>query len=560
MKNLYATIVASLLLISASAQVNWAVKGGLWAYDYGYGVVTDNAKKVYVAGKFEFNAKFGSETANCQGNHDAYIAKYTSGGSIEWLRTLGGPNGDYAWGITTDGANFFYVSGEIEGTSPIIFSNSTVTLVGNGDNDAFVAKYDLNGNCLWAKNEGIASSEKALAVTHDAAGNVYIGGYFTDNTKFNGNNITGFGGRDIFVAKYDPNGNFLWMQKAGGAGRDEVKKIKADNNGNVYICGMFTGSAAFGSGNVSSADSFQDSYVAKMSGSDGSWQWVRKGAAVLDDVAWDITIDNSGNIYTTGEFNSYISFESPSSGVATTGNTNIFVAKLDPSGNVVWIKNAGGPILDRARGIGTDGTTIYITGQIGSESPTSMAQFGSTSLHAMDSMDVFIAAMDASGNFLWATVAGGPADTYENLGYESGIAITANSDAVYGTGGMLLDTLIANCVSVDFAGTTLQGYRRTDMYLVSIGKMGVGLSEMQLDADVALMPNPSAGVFNIDVTKVSGTLELTTYNMVGQIIEKKTVQGGTTTSLDLSAQHNGVYITEIKADKAVIRRKIIVQH
>ena len=561
MKNLYLAAIASVLFVTAQAQINWAVKGGLWAYDYGYGVVTDNSGNVYVAGKFEYNAVFGSYTANCQGNHDAYIAKYDNAGTIKWLRTAGGPAGDYAWGITTNGSSFFYISGEIEGTSPVIFQGSNITLTGKGDNDVFIAKYDMDGNLIWAKNEGVVTSEKSLGLTHDSNGNVYICGYFTDNTNFNNTPITGFGGRDIFIAKYDPNGNFLWMQKAGGTGRDEAKNIKCDNSGNVYVCGMFTGNASFGSGSVSSADSYQDSYVAKLSASDGTWQWVKKGNAILDDVAWSLAVDNGGSVYVTGEFNSFISFESSTQGIPTTGATNVYVAKLDGSGNVSWIKTAGGPVLDRARGIGTDGTNVYITGQFGTNSANAMAQFGSINLLAKDSSDIFVAGMDPSGNFTWAFSGDGPADTFEPLGYESGIAVTGGNGRVYATGGMLLDTLVSNCVSVDFAGTQLQGWRRTDMFLVSVGAGGVGVEEAELSSNFSVRPNPSNGSFAIDLGTLQGEYTLCTYNAIGQLICSKKLTAGSFNQLDLDTQPDGVYIAEIRSSKDIVsRKKLIVQH
>src|SRR3954471_14000366 len=102
MKKIYLLSLVALTVVQLNAQINWARKGGLWAYDYGYGVVTDNSNNIYVAGKFEFNAVFGAFTANCQGNHDAYIIKYSPDGTEQWFRTAGGHDGDYAWGISTD--------------------------------------------------------------------------------------------------------------------------------------------------------------------------------------------------------------------------------------------------------------------------------------------------------------------------------------------------------------------------------------------------------------------------------------------------------------------------
>src|SRR5581483_6431159 len=98
-----------------------------------------------------------------------------------------------------------------------------------------VAKYDLNGTLLWAKSEGSYNSEKAEGVCLDNAGNIYICGHWTDSLTFNGTTtLMGAGAEDIFIAKYDANGNFQWARGVGGPGRDEVKGVHCDAAGNVY--------------------------------------------------------------------------------------------------------------------------------------------------------------------------------------------------------------------------------------------------------------------------------------------------------------------------------------
>jgi len=554
MKKIYLLITLCVVTIQCWSQVSWAKKGGLWAYDYGYGVVTDANNNIYVAGKFEENAVFGPYTASCQGNHDAYIIKYGADGTEKWFRTAGGANGDYAWGISTDRTNFLYVAGEIEGTTPIVFSGSSVTLQGAGDNDIFVSKWDLDGNVVWAKREGTSKSEKALAVTNDNSGNVYVCGYFTDNGNFNGAALPGYGGRDIFIAKYDAQGTFQWVQKAGGSGRDEAKSVKTDNNGNLYVCGMFSGSASFGGNTVSSADNYQDSYIAKLSAGDGSFQWVKKGEAVLDDVAWSLILDNAGSIYVSGEFNSYISFQSPPAGVATTGNTNAYIAKFDPSGTVQWIRGAGGNMTDRARGIGTDGSTLYLTGQFGG-----VANFGSHSLVAADSSDVFITALNSSGGFLWAVAGGGPADSFEPLGYESGIAVTGNNNMVYATGGMLNDANTPNSIFIDFGGNSLTGYSRDDMFLVAIGSEGVGLSGEELTFHTNLHPNPSADYFYYNSRWPVQQLVVT--DLSGKVVQQIAGVGPGALVIDMRYERQGVYFCAIYLSTGdVLHQRILLQH
>src|ERR1051326_1602284 len=433
MRKVYLGMLLNVLFINLHAQTfDWAKREGLWAYDYGYGITNDNAGNVYVAGKYEENANFSNTILPCQGNHDIFLVKYDAGGSLQWVTTAGGSLGDYAEGVSCDGSNYVYIAGEIEGVNnPIYFQNSSVTLTAHALNDAFVAKYDLNGNLIWAQQAGWYQNDKALSVTHDNSGNVYICGFFNDTAKFGTNTfIYGYGGNDIYVAKYDANGNFQWVQKAGSPGRDEAKSIVCDASGNVYITGLFLGNCVFGNQTISAPNGYYDTFLAKYSPT-GTLQWVKNAGGAYDDVGWSLTMDNSGKIYMGGEFNAYATFDNIA--LTTSGMADAFVACYDQSGNVLWAKGAGGTLLERARGIGCDGTNLYITGRFGGT-----AHFGSHTVTAADSSDIFIARLDNAGNFTWVMAVGGVADSTETLGYECGNAVCAQSNgAVYATGSLL---------------------------------------------------------------------------------------------------------------------------
>src|ERR1035437_1206126 len=101
MKKVYLLIAFGALFINAQAQnFNWAKVEGLYAYDYGYGITTDNSGNVYCAGKYEeVNANFSGILLPCQNNHDFFLAKYSASGAINWVQTGGGTLGDYAHAV-----------------------------------------------------------------------------------------------------------------------------------------------------------------------------------------------------------------------------------------------------------------------------------------------------------------------------------------------------------------------------------------------------------------------------------------------------------------------------
>jgi hypothetical protein len=546
MKKLYLYLLLTSLCINLQAQhFDWAKLEGHYAYDYGYAITTDNAGNVYAAGKYEENAVFSGVTLPNQGNHDIWVAQYSPSGSLNWIRTAGGGSGDYAWGIACDNT-YVYVAGEIEGTNETItFVGSPITLTCISSNDIFVAKYDLNGNLLWARSAGGSNYEKATSVAYDNSGNVYICGYYRGTVTFGGTttiNCTTDGIEDLFIAKYDASGTFQWVRHAGSTGRDEARSILCDGSGNVYMCGFYSDGCVFGSQTLSSPNGpWYQIFLAKYDAS-GNLQWVKTAGSDYDDVGWSITMDNTGRIYMSGEFNADANFDGTH--IYSAGMADVFVACYNASGVLQWVKRAGGSLIDRARGIGTDGTSIFITGQFGN-----IGTFGSTTLTAADSSDVFMAALNNNGDFLWATSVTGAADAYDDLGYESGIAITGRAGAVYATGS-LLD-------GGTFGTTSLSAWSRTDVFITRIANT-IGIEEILAQNNgIGVFPNPNTGSFT--VYNSGNEADLSVYNILGEEIYNKKIKS----PQEYIAMQNvstGIYFVEVKNDEdKIYRKKILVE-
>ncbi|MCD6019742.1 MAG: hypothetical protein K0S53_2863 [Bacteroidetes bacterium] len=541
MKKLYLFVSLLSLINGLTAQsFEWAKAEGKYAYDYGYGVVTDMNGNLYVAGKYEENAIFSGTTLPNHGNHDIFLAKYSPAGALDWIRTGGGHDGDYAHAIAYNQANTIYIAGEVEsGNALVTFPGSTITLNPSGDNDVFIAAYDLSGNLQWARRDGYWYNEKALGIACDNSGNIVICGYYRDTTKFGGTFIPSKGQEDMFVAKYTATGTLLWMKHAGGPGEDEGKAVMCDASGNIYVCGMYSDGAVFGTTTYTTANTsfgkFLDGYVAKYDPS-GTLLWVKTIVGDYDDVAWSITKDNGGKIYVSGEY-SGAKFDGTTD-VWPVGRQDAFVVCYDQNGNYQWVSHGGGPTDDRARGIGTDGTTIFMTGQYGLNST-----FGSVSVTGVDSSDIFISALDNTGNFLWTKTVAGIADTFELDSYESGIAICAKSGVAYVTG-TLLD-------GGNFDGQNLVGYKRTDAFVAKISTT-VGLDEIQLSIDgISLYPNPVKGKLSVRINKDIESAELVIFNMLGQTVLREEING--TCIIDLSSYVSGLYSYNLLSNKQKIK-------
>ncbi|MDD3577798.1 MAG: SBBP repeat-containing protein, partial [Candidatus Cloacimonetes bacterium] len=213
-----------------------------------------------------------------------------------WANQAGGISYDYGQSIATDSNGNSYVTGSFEGTA--VFGSTT--LASSGQSDIFVAKMDSNGNWLWAKKAGGSSYDYGYGIAVDSSGNSYVTGNFSDSAVFGSTTLTSSGDYDIFVAKIDSNGIWLWAQKAGGSNYDYGYGIAVDSSGNSYVTGYFSGSASFGSTTLTSSG-YEDIFVAKID-SNGIWLWAQKAGGSTYNYGYGIAVDSSGNSYVTGIF------------------------------------------------------------------------------------------------------------------------------------------------------------------------------------------------------------------------------------------------------------------
>lgn len=288
----------------------------------------------------------------------------------------------------------------------------------------------------WARSAGQGGNEATSGIAVDASGNVYATGWYTSaNIVFGSTNLINPGGftSDIFLTKYDGAGNVLWAKTFGGTDGDIGNAVTVDAAGNVYFTGLFT-SSVMAVGTVmltNTSTTGSDVFVAKLDPS-GNTIWAKSAGGTSGDKGNGIIVDASGNVFVTG------SFSSPSINFGTgtmtnTGSNDIFTVKYDQSGNAIWAKNVGDSGNDAGNGIAVDASgNIYITGLYSSSS----INFGTGSLTnaGSNTQDIFIAKYNSAGTAVWSTRSGGSLD---DLG--TGIAVSKSN--VYVTGAFNSSTL-----------------------------------------------------------------------------------------------------------------------
>ena len=257
----------------------------------------------------------------------------------------------------------------------------------------------------WAVKAGGRFSDASSDITIDNSGNIITTGYFTNSASFSNIQLVSAGSADIFIAKFDPNGNIIWAVKAGGPNYDEAFSITTDKSNNILITGIFSGLATFGTVTIQSSGdiNYSDVFVAKYS-PDGNLLWVRKGGGDFSDSGEDIKVDNSDNIYVSGIFTLSAFFDDiPLQEVDAFGT---FLIKYNPSGIIQWVKvlNGGTPFNiyglyysdARSNSIAINDNSIFISGTF-----TDYIVIENDSLLSAGDWDTYLAKYNTDGTFEW---------------------------------------------------------------------------------------------------------------------------------------------------------------
>lgn len=295
----------------------------------------------------------------CQNEMSAPLPDLPASAEFAWLRSVGGPNDDVIRGVFLDAQSNSYLVGTFRGT----MSAGNITLISNGFLDMFIIKLDQHGNFIWQKSFGSSTgSDLAVDVDGDALGNVYVTGMFSQSINF-GNGVSldsGTSDDDVFVAKFDANGACLWAKMGTGNSTDYGNEINVTPDNAVLTIGFANKGIAFENTTLSNATT-HGMFVCRHA-SNGLLQWARLFSATGDVAGRGISSDANGNTLITGTFSGVLTVGTISL-TATSANGDVFIAKLDAKGDALWAKRFGHKGENYARGIDTDGEgNIYVSG------------------------------------------------------------------------------------------------------------------------------------------------------------------------------------------------------
>lgn len=281
----------------------WINQFGTAGSDPATAAAVDNQGNVYMVG-----VTGGSLAGPSFGSNDAYIRKYGQNGQVFWTVQFGTSGDDRAYGVAVDSTGV-YVTGRTSG----VFPGQTAL----GGLDAFVTKFDTNGNQIWLKQFGSPDDDRGWGIATDSTG-IYVAG--RDDGPFPGQ--TFLGNSDAYVAKFDTNGNSLWVNEFGTPHTDRANGV-VSAQGTVYV-GGFTNGAFDGYVNAGGQDCFLGALTLG-----GVSQWTTQFGTSGNDTIRGLAADSTG-IYVAGEAAGTL--------VGQTVPSGAFLVKYDFSGNTLWIR------------------------------------------------------------------------------------------------------------------------------------------------------------------------------------------------------------------------------
>lgn len=369
--------------IDALGNFIWAKRIGGSSFDYSYSIAISVSGDIYSTGYFVGSSDFDPGLSNfiltASGTANLFISKLDPDGNFIWAKQIGGKttyDPIYGFSIALDAQENVYTTGQFNGTVDFDPGNSLFELTSSGISGIFVSKLNSDGNFIWANQmSGGDGDNYGISIAVDVNGNVYTLGNFNGKIDFDPGpgvyNLTA-ALREIFICKFNSNGNLIYAQHRGSAGGDNFgNSLVLDNQGNVYFAGKYSGIVDFDPGistyNLISNFGTFDAFISKLD-PQGNLVWAYGLGGDFDQGANAITLDKDGNLYVAGFFNFSTDFDpGPATFILTPVNSlsasDIFISKFDPSGKFLWAGQIGGSQNKNVSSISSNSNgDIYITG------------------------------------------------------------------------------------------------------------------------------------------------------------------------------------------------------
>ncbi len=334
----------------------WAYRMGSTGIDEAKFIrINTTSNSVYLTGLFQNTVDFNPATATANltsaGGYDVFFAMYSSTGTLQFARRIGNTNNESVTAMSVNSTNGdFVISGTFSGIVDFDPNATTANLTAVTGSDVYVANYSSNFNYMGAfRNSNMSITDMQY---NNAGDMIFLTGNFTGTVDFNftasTNTLASVTNTlpDIYVGKYDQFLNFQWVRQFGGSSGARYGKKLAFGSSNIIVTGYHNGVIDIDPGpaaNTYTTSGGWDYFVTTLSGSTGTFVSGFHIGGSSDEIASDIEIDNSANVYVAGVFTGTTDFDP---GIGTTnltssGGDDMFYSKYTSSGNLIFAHKVG---------------------------------------------------------------------------------------------------------------------------------------------------------------------------------------------------------------------------
>ena len=519
----------------------WSVQLGGDRGDGSYTSTSTADGNTFIAGVFDGSNLITPIDTLYETTHgDLFLTQIDPNGNCLWDKQirctfLDSINHSSAYAIVLDEINqSIYVLFQTEGKIDI----DTFTSLNWGNRDIALAKFDFNGNCIWLKSAGGVFTDIATGLTLDSIGDIYICGQNGQNANFDTITLASNGS---FLAKYNTNGECLWAKTISNSGF-QVNLLEYKNSRLIMTGNNFSDSTMVDTLLLLHPAGY-NSFVITGFDLNGNVLWAKQGIWKFfsNSGVGDFNLDVNGNIYVGGYFKDTLDLEG-NLFISNPGESAMFLIKLDSIGNFIW-SNQINSIYSSIFSVSSSlNGNIYITGRLGDT-----AIFGNNTIIPNYPIEMFLAHYDSNGNFHGA------------MHYGEAIGSSVSQD---GNENPYLITHFYNTVNNGIASYT--SYGSSDILITKYNILdNIQNPERNGNSQLLIYANPNSGKCSIqipDALQKESELELKIYSSTGAILQNKVLRlNAETISVDLEYEAAGIYLVTLSDGQRIYRGKIVFE-
>lgn len=498
--SIYLLCISYNIYAQNSLDIKWARVGG------GDAVAVDKQGNIYSAGSFTDTFYIGNTPYVAKGDRDIIVQKFDKDGYHIWARQYSGPGDAEVIDIVTDNSGDIYLSGEHNGH--LVFDKDTLHT--KSIKNLFLTKIDAFGYVKWAQNiTGIRSVYTFNNLASDDLGNIYMSASIehTDSLYIGSNLFLGDYSPDIYIIKYNSNGDVIWVNRERGTYINRPFGIAVDKHGNVYNTGHFSDTTYFGSNQFINKGSVL--YLSKYDSS-GKLLFVKTPPQGGRGTGMDVAVTQNGDVYMCGQL-SYDTINTVfGNDTLNPSQSASYIVKFNSNGDVLWSEHFP---VNYALHVKTINNDVY--------------------LHLSDP-DITLVKFNLAGNVIWTNK--------EVIKTKTPLTFSDMDLAVpYG----IIVTGIDNNHNIS---APLDHKRRA--YTAHIGPFPLSVSNTNDygTSDINLFPNPASQTITLKDESLTNYNNYSITDMSGRVIINDKLVQNKTHSITISQLPDGIYQLQLLGD------------